>query len=309
MLFRRLFEVAGVQLVEETLLVERRKLLVQRLEQRGVLLGDRDRVLLAGRDLLDDLAVRIGVGHHVLRDGQILAERVRLSRGERGERRALVVVGHDRRVGKVLGRPVLARGPRVHRDGLTGQVVAARVAGILQHGDRLVRVAVRLGEVDVVEPIFGDGDRGDGDIHLAARVDGRDQGVELLGRKVDELEPHAVADLGHKVVFVALGLLAVHRDEGRVVAVRPNGERTWGDEAQRVVRIGFGRAAGGRLPIGGVGGRVRLALAPAAGERAQNRGGSRRRQADERPAGQRRRRRIVLKTSSHGILDSLATSS
>lgn len=106
----------------------------------------------------------------------------------------------------VLGSPLVAGRAALGSDLLAlklGDVGDARIAA---HGDALVHVAVRIGEIHLLQALVGDGERRHADVSLAAGLDERHDGVELGGRQILALETHLFRQQGHEVHREAFGL-------------------------------------------------------------------------------------------------------
>ena len=195
------------------------------------------------------------------------------------------VEGHALGGGQVLGDPVVAGGAGLAGDLLVGDVQGVLgLAGVLLDHDGLVGVEVGLGEVDLLLAVVGDGDAGDGHVGLAALLDQRHEGVELLVGQVGGLEAHLFGHGGDEVDVEADGLA------GLLVHVLERGEAELGGDGQlAVLDEGVG------VCLGGVGAGAGGAGAAAAGEG---------RAAGEGAEGQDE---VATRDAGHGVLLSTKT--
>src|SRR5438874_9015018 len=148
-----------VDLLPAALLLDLREHAVHELHELRVALGDPDAVGLLGELLTDDLDVRILLGE-AGQDDVVGADGVGAPLLH-GEQAVGVLVGlDDAGLGLELGDVLLARGALGRADPLAGRVLDALDRAVLGRQHLLARLIVDIREVDLVEPLLGDGHRG-----------------------------------------------------------------------------------------------------------------------------------------------------
>src|SRR5690606_33280900 len=228
-------EGAVVDLVVGALVAHRPELLVHGGEQvRLLALGEGEAVALLGVVLLDDHVARVGLGVLDV-DREVLEDA--LDRAALQRRPQLAVGGELDQLG-ALGRVLLgvglARGALLHTEA-AAEVVEAGDAAVGRHQQRLQRVVVRVGEVEVLRPLLGDRHRRGADVALTGAE--HRTGLQRVERDVlhREREVEPGRDLLHDVhVEAAVAALGggVLDLERRVGDVGAHGQRAVGDELE-----------------------------------------------------------------------------
>ena len=134
-------------------------------------------------------------------------------------------------------------------------VVPGRLGRAGLDHDRLVGVDVGVGHVDLGLAGVGDGHAGNGDVGLAAVLDGGNQRVKILAGEPVDLEAEVLGERLGNVDVKALGVTRslVHRLERREEEVGDAGELALVDDgvlAIRGLRRGIGRIGAGGAATG-----------------------------------------------------------